>query len=611
MNRFILISFILFNFTTQLWALYIPKNLKPFFLKSSHLSPAIASRESVHYQKKYVSLVLNFSTPPTDEDLQSLGIIKLFGKPDFFSAFVPYDNLSKLSTLSNLLTLKKPMKPAPATITGEEVKLYKTALFHTNYFNGQNVNIAIIDVGFYRYKEAINTGELPPDVELANFSTSAIDANDNSGSKHGTAVAEIVHEIAPNAKLHLIKIGNSTALLSAKDYCLQHDIAIINHSVGWFADGWGDGDGWVYNEIVEPLYKNNILWVNSAGNSGLSHYQAVFNNDGNNWHKFENGTTYGAITNVWAGETIHLILKWNAYSESADHQTYSDYDLYLYNTSKTQVAVSSDRQNPYYPKESLEYTANVAGTCYYRIKKYSASKNYEFQVFAYNHDLLPHTSEKSITPPCDGEHVLSVGAVEYSNWTNASPVIENFSSLGPSQGGLIKPDIVGIDGMTNSIYSRFHGTSASSPSVAAVAALFLSKQPYLSSDQLFHIITDNAQDIGPIGADNTFGHGKVNLNLYPYVQNKETQDENLIVAPTRIHGDTSIYYYGVAQNMTISLKDAVGRTIKQYTPPAIGYASGENKIDISDLSLPPGVYLLEFKTQEGKIYVKKIIVYSH
>ena len=611
MNRFILISFILFNFTTQLWALYIPKNLKTFFLKSSHLTPTIANRDTVSYQKKYVSLVLNFSSPPKDKDLQSLGIIKLFGKPDFFSAFVPYDNLSKLRTFSNLLTVRKPMKPAPATITGEEVNLYNTALFHTNYFNGQNVNIAIIDVGFYLYKDAISAGELPSDVKLANFSTSDIDANDNNGSKHGTAVAEIVHEIAPKATLYLIKIGSATSLLSAKDYCLQHDISIINHSVGWFTDGWGSGDGWIYNEIVEPLYKNNILWVNSAGNSSLSHYQAVFNNDGTNWHKFENGTTYGAITNVSLGETIDLTLKWNAYAERSDHQTYSDYDLYLYNPSKIQITVSSDRQNPYYPEESLEYTANSSGTYYYRIKKHFATKDYEFQIFSYTHDLSPHNSEKSIIPPCDGEHVLSVGAVEYSNWNKATPEIESFSSRGPSQSGLIKPDIVGIDGMQNFTYSRFYGTSSSSPSVAAVAALFLSKQPYLSSDQLFHIITDNAQDIGPIGADNTFGYGKVNLNLYPYVQNKKTQDENLIVAPTRIHGDTSIYYYGIAQNMTISLKNAVGKTIKEYTPPAIAYVSGENKIDINGLTLTPGVYLLEFKTQEGKIYVKKIIVYSH
>src|SRR5205085_2239526 len=100
-----------------------------------------------------------------------------------------------------------------------------------------------------------------------------------------------------------------------------------------------------------------------------------------------------------------------------------------------------------------------------------------------------------------GPHVVSVGAVPYSSPTTAEP----YSSRGPStlyfgpvtsttpaaalasMQVIPNPDVVAPDGVRTTFFlpdpgggSRFFGTSASAPHVAAVAALALQRDPTAS-----------------------------------------------------------------------------------------------------------------------------------
>jgi hypothetical protein len=85
-----------------------------------------------------------------------------------------------------------------------------------------------VDVGFQGWQE-LSDADLPEtQVVTNNFCEDfAFDGDD-----HGTAVAELVHEVAPAAKLHLICVDTPTSLGEAKDYVVANDIPIINHSVG-------------------------------------------------------------------------------------------------------------------------------------------------------------------------------------------------------------------------------------------------------------------------------------------------------------------------------------------------------------------------------------------
>ena len=62
-------------------------------------------------------------------------------------------------------------------------------------------------------------------------------------SAHGTACAEIIHDVAPEAELYLYKVADIVDLENAKDRCIQNGVAIVNYSETWVNEGFGDGAG--------------------------------------------------------------------------------------------------------------------------------------------------------------------------------------------------------------------------------------------------------------------------------------------------------------------------------------------------------------------------------
>jgi subtilisin family serine protease len=80
--------------------------------------------------------------------------------------------------------------------------------------------------------------------------------------------------------------------------------------------------------------------------------------------------------------------------------------------------------------------------------------------------------------------------------------------------GLIKPDVSapGQDVLSTLMgggYGLGSGTSMATPHVAGLAALILSKNPLLTSDQVHQILETTALDLGPSGKDNDYGAGRI------------------------------------------------------------------------------------------------------
>ena len=102
-----------------------------------------------------------------------------------------------------------------------------------------------------------------------------------------------------------------------------------------------------------------------------------------------------------------------------------------------------------------------------------------------------------MTDPGSHPSVFTVGAVDATGY-RFNPV-ERFSSQGPTPTGLTKPDIVGPDGLTTTVYGpgRFFGTSASTPSVAAAVAVLMSEDPTLSPRQAAQQLSAHAIAEGP------------------------------------------------------------------------------------------------------------------
>jgi subtilisin family serine protease len=205
-------------------------------------------------------------------------------------ASVPVGKLTEIANnVRGISFIKLPDKPVPQTVS-EGVSVSGADIYHVAGFTGSGVKVAVIDLGFKYTSSAISNGELPDDTIMVNCTGSSCISTTFSSEteeEHGTAVAETVHDMTPDAKLYLIKIVDILDLKDAKDYCVNNDIKIVNHSVGWFNQNFYDGK--CYNDnpdcTVDDAYTNGILWVNSAGNYAQTHYSATFtDSDADGWH---------------------------------------------------------------------------------------------------------------------------------------------------------------------------------------------------------------------------------------------------------------------------------------------------------------------------------------
>jgi len=457
------------------------------------------------------------------EALKSYGCEIIKSGDYVIKARVPISMLEEIADMvKGISFIKLPDKPH-ADVVSEGVNLTGAFSYHSANNTGSGVKVAIIDSGFAGLSSAKSAGELPSGVVSIDCTgTSCVPTTfPLETEKHGTAVAEIVHNMAPEGQLYLIKVADSLDLINAKDYCIANGIKVINHSAGWFNTNFYDGA--CYNDFpvctVNNAYSNGILWVNSAGNHARKHYEAIFSDpDGNGWH---NVPGYGECININAntGETIKVYLTWDAWPV-----TNQDYNLYLYLSNLSglhQVAYSITRQTgTQLPTEQINYSVPISGTYCFAIEKYNAALDKKLEIFSANHDLPPYVSTSSILSPADATSAMAVAAIDQAKWTTGPQ--EYFSSQGPTTDGRIKPDISGPDNASNYTYSpgNFSGTSAAAPHVAGAAALILYNYPNYSVSQLWDSLTGSAIDVGSTGKGNIYGFGRLNFppkpNLTPF-----------------------------------------------------------------------------------------------
>lgn len=426
----------------------------------------------------------------------------------YLKVYVPLSRLEELADLEGVLAVSEPLRPKPLLVSGEEIQLVKAPLAWTNDSRGKGMKVAVIDGGFKRLTAATQAGELPRNMVTVDFSGTGL-TND---SRHGTGVAEVIHEIAPEARLYLLKIADSIDLGNAKDYCKTQGIHIINHSMGWVNSEWGDGSG-IICDMANDAANSGILWVNSAGNEAERHYQAFFTDGDSDFsHDFTGTSADGEINELGslsAGDVIQVYLCWND-TWGASVNDY-DFELYRWNGSSwALVNWSYNRQSGGYPypTESISHTVTIAGRYGMKIVKYSGAVK-ELQIFGFYQDLENQTASRSLMAPADASGVLAVGAVSVNQWLTGP--VEDYSSRGPTQDGRVKPDITGADKNTNFTYGRFGGTSSASPCVAGCAALVWSSYTNFNSAGTRSLLEGHAADMGAPGKDNEYGYGRVQV----------------------------------------------------------------------------------------------------
>ena len=133
-------------------------------------------------------------------------------------------------------------------------------------------------------------------------------------------------------------------------------------------------------------------------------------------------------------------------------------------------------------------------------------------VFAAGNDYF-----SCVSYPGNNPNVIGVGAITNtgfrSSYSNQGPSLDISA---PSNGGnasVYTTDRVGSAGYASGDYTgTFGGTSAACPFVAGVAALVLSVNDGLCSDDVQSILQNTATDMGTTGFDVEFGHGRVDAD---------------------------------------------------------------------------------------------------
>ena len=143
---------------------------------------------------------------------------------------------------------------------------------------GAATQVAVLDQGFGGLAESIAAGELPPlsSMETRSFDpVHGLEGRDNLGGRtqHGTRMAEIVHDVAPGARLVLVNYDDIGGFVRAVEWIAASGIPVVSHSNSLLG-GPFDGSG-VLAQAVNGAAARGVLWVNSSGNFGERHWRGV------------------------------------------------------------------------------------------------------------------------------------------------------------------------------------------------------------------------------------------------------------------------------------------------------------------------------------------------
>ncbi|MDP6668491.1 MAG: S8 family serine peptidase [Candidatus Krumholzibacteria bacterium] len=197
------------------------------------------------------------------------------------------------------------------------------------------------------------------------------------------------------------------------------------------------------------------------------------------------------------------------------------------------------------------------------------------------------TGYDTMGPKACAKNILTVGAVNdipggYANPGNV--VLTAFSSWGPTDDGRIKPDLVAngnfvysTDDSNDTSYTNSSGTSMSTPSVAASAALLQEHYEDTVGDfpraaTIKAIILHTCDEAGAAdGPDYQHGWGLMNTRSAAELISDIPNDDTYVIETTLEHGETDTYHFDVSGwddvSMTLVWMDPEGTPVADAVDP--------------------------------------------
>jgi hypothetical protein len=416
--------------------------------------------------------------------------------------------------------------------------------------NGAGIRIGVLSNGVANLAASQALGDLGP--------VTVLPGQVGTGDE-GTAMLEIIHDLAPGAQLYFATANPIIAAFAQNIRDLRAaGCDIIVDDVFYFVESpFQDGqtsavssntNGGIVTQAVKDVTAAGALYFSSAGNQGnkndntSSCYQGDFVDggalagaNGGTVHDFGGGAQSDLIQ-TGSGNPINL------YWSDPLGGSSNDYDLYVFNNALTAVIASSTNvqngtQDPF---EQIAGAANVTNNRVVVLKKTGAANRFfHITINANGVGRLGTSTEGTTKGHSIALDAYSVGATPaaapgpFPNPFSSANVTETFSSDGPrriffdgngtpftpgnfsSTGGTLrqKPDITAADRVSvtgvGGFPTTFSGTSAAAPHAGAIAALLKSAFPNLTNAQIRTTLIATAIDIEAPGVDRDSGAGIV------------------------------------------------------------------------------------------------------
>ena len=469
---------------------------------------------------------------------------------DYIEAYVPVSLLGQLSKQPGVIRVREIVPPQPAQltqrITGHGPPVHGSQAWNQAGYSGQGVKVGIIDTGFTGFSSLMET-ELPTTVVARCYTDVGVFTQDladceaapnvtdvrppqcldyvrrrvASGDSHGTIVAESLIDIAPGVELYIANPYSLGDLQATAAWMASQGVSVINHSVGWFFDGPGDGTSPISASAlntVDRAVASDVTWVNAAGNRADDTWFGDYSDpDGDRALRFggQNNEIMGMF--VGACQFYRIQLRWEDNWDGAS----TDLDLHLADRITGDILFSSDAtqsgESGHVPLEWIRFRFAIETRGLGIAVTHPSGEAPDWvQITVWGPGGIQHyTKNGSIGNPAESANrgMLAVGA---THWNDVR-AIEPYSSRGPTPDGRDKPDIVGADcGATalsplNEYNEGFCGTSQASPHVAGMAVLVRQRFPDYTPAQVASYLKDNAEQRQSPDPNDTWGHGFAKL----------------------------------------------------------------------------------------------------
>jgi hypothetical protein len=461
------------------------------------------------------------STKDLANQLAALGI-KVGDRSDAMhavEAWVPPAMVSAVAGMARVAKLSLPDYAFTNAVTSAGDSIHKTDLLRSRFtgIDGTGIKIGVISDGA-NHRANVGAAELP---------AVTVDPAHVGNGDEGTAMLEIVHDLAPGAQLYFSGPATSLQMTGCIDYLMSQGCNVIVDDLSFFGESFFSDSA--VAQKAQQAVNAGITYVTSAGNySDHQHYQAMYSQSnsafgGGLLHRFQNPSTDANHVTIPAGSHFRAFLQWSdAWGTSAN-----DYDLYLFdgNTFDQLGAGVSIQNGNDLPFEYVDYTNSTGSTVQgeiWVVKKNGALPR-ELELFTIgNSSMQFETDGDALIGQEAVPGVISVAAAQagspdfvtdYSS-RGGSTIYTNFST----QTKTVRQTLDGtaIDGVQTKVgqmgffYNPFYGTSAAAPHAAAIAALVKQVDPSLTPAQVSQVMADTATDLGAAGYDTTSGAGRYN-----------------------------------------------------------------------------------------------------